>query len=126
MDGAPVCLWRCEQNTWFPFDFAKAGSRLPHSTHCVRSGFARNDDVAGDIGSVMPLRFAQNDGMGGDKQCHASLRSFGMTCDGRAWNLFYALWPLQWSTPRNLLHGPTAWRYWWAMILEIWCRWVMS
>ncbi len=23
-----------------------------------------------------------------------------------------ALWPSQWSTPRNLLHGPTACRYW--------------
>jgi len=35
-------------------------------------------------------------------------------------------WPAHCSTPRYALHGPTASRYWWAMILEIWCRCVKS
>ena len=37
-----------------------------------------------------------------------------------------ALWPAHCITPRNRTHGPTASRYWFAMMREIWCRCVRS
>ena len=40
--------------------------------------------------------------------------------------LAYPPWPSHFSTPRNAPNGPTAPRYWCAMIREIWCRWVIS
>ena len=36
------------------------------------------------------------------------------------------LCPAHCITPRNRDHGPTASRYWWAMMREIWWRWVRS
>lgn len=36
------------------------------------------------------------------------------------------LWPAHCSTPTYAAHGPTASRYWCAITLEIWCRWVKS
>ena len=41
----------------------------------------------------------------------------------RAWHVHFGeLRPAHCITPRNLVHGPTASRYWWAMTLETWCR----
>jgi hypothetical protein len=65
-------------------------------------------------------------GSGMKLRCVHALASYGyagMAIDyGHPETYAEELWPSQWRTPRNLLQGPTVLRYWWAMILEIWCR----
>ena len=102
--------------------------------HSYETGFSsRRSCFLGGLARSETLRFLQS-GMTavGARSLVAELCSAPATTNGaygtmlgarRAWHVHSGeLWPAHCITPRNLAHGPTASRYWWAMTLATWCR----